>query len=396
MIGLALLVWQLAGPVSSFPATVTEVGRRDDATLQQALDAPPPTAAPEAAAPPAQNPFFELDDLAVRPFDWRRIRIGGRADVTFGRFENKENVDRYDRSFLHTLSPALSAFWEFYPQYNIVIELELDGKEGLVELDQLYVAREIPAANGALKLGLDYIPFGIERRFYSPATNPLVDRPSPFRRIFPGSYSDVGVFLRGGGPLGALREVRGELAVTRGLRGPERDDRPDNLLQSSDDLQFAGRLAVKPLPSIELGASGLLTWFESGELHNRLDLGGLDVLWQRDLFHVRAEVVTGHVEQLPAAGGDFSRHGWYVEMLRRVPFHLPALHAIEAVIRYDELDANSQVRDFLDVRRVALGLNWVILENLRLKSETLLSWERGNDITNDGFFLQLEYHFSSR
>ncbi|MFQ5653662.1 MAG: hypothetical protein ACE5GW_02890 [Planctomycetota bacterium] len=357
-----------------------------------------PGAAEEPQAGDDPNPFFSIEDIPP-PRGRVPVEVHGRIDLTLLHFDDRRNVDGFPRHRVDLLSPAVSLEWNPLPRLFLRTEVEYDGLDSKVELDQLLMRTDIPQLGGYLDVGLTYVPFGIERFYYSPPTNPLVDRPSPFRRIFPGSYSDVGLFLvasHGGKQLEAGRrewKVKGEFAVTRGLRGPDRDDRPDDLFEENDELQVVGRLGVEPFTGFQVGASGLIVHFDVGSTHRRLDLIGIDATWRGDQEYIRAEMLYGTVERGVTAGGDFERDGLYIEGYRRLTLGLPWLEAVEGVVRFDSLDENSKVRDFRDVERWAFGLNVVPRPGFRVKSEIILSRERGTEIDNDGFLMQAEVHF---
>ncbi|MCA8960856.1 MAG: hypothetical protein KDC38_10100 [Planctomycetes bacterium] len=352
-----------------------------------------------AESSPALPPYFDVEDID-EPEDHDPFTLHGRADLTFWRFESSRNVDGFDEEELNALSPALWLEARLDERNSAVAELELDGQDGRIELDTLFYRWETSPLgrpspwSGRFDIGVNYIPFGLERRYYSPAANPLVDRPSPFRRVFPGSYSDLGLF----GAIDYERDDRGvevEFAVTRGLRGPERDDRPSGWLRKEDQPQLSGRLGIEPIAGLSLGVSGLVTQVErrNGSGHQRLDLIGFDAHWRSAVWLIRFEIIEGRFERRASEGGSFRRGGWYVEVYREFPIERPWLKAIEAVLRFDSVDENSRERTFRDADRWALGLNWVPHNHFRLKTEAVLSRERGEQIANNGVFVQLECHF---
>lgn len=339
------------------------------------------------------NPYFQLEDLPAAPAE-SPLEVHGRFDVTVGFFESRSNVDGFDRDFIDVLNPAIYLSYSLVPRLRAVVEIEYEGQDGEIDVDQMLLELDVPEIGGSVDFGVNYVPFGVERFYYSSTTNPLVDRPSPFRRIFPGSYSDFGVFVD------AAHEfeedgfrIRAEAALTRALHGPDRDDRPDSVVDGTDEPQGTARLGFRLVPGLEVGVSALRGSFDEREGKGRLALLGGDVVIGDALRRVRVEYLEGPVEQSAAAGGDFRRKGWYVEGYHRFPFDRPWLRAIEAVVRFDWLDENSEVRDFRDVRRTAVGLNWVPQEHMRLKLEYLFADERFEEIRNDGFLAQFEVHF---
>ena len=342
----------------------------------------------EAAA--ADNPFFSADDLVGAP-PVSTLQLHGRLDLTYGHFEDSRNLDGFDRDFINTLSSALYLSWDPVDRVRLLAEVEFEGVDSEVVVDQALIRfGERPRR---IDFGISYVPFGLERRFYAPSNNPLVDRPSPFRRVFPGTFNDFGVLLaykleRDDGRFAGI-----EAAVTQGLDGPERDDRPD-AFDDVDDLQIAGRFALGLLAGFELGVSGLVVWYEDdARRHRRLDFFGVDLLWEGEDHHIRFEYIEGAVEQGGAAGGNFRREGWYIEGMRRFRFDRPWLEGIEAVLRFDSVDENSRARNFRDVDRWAFGLNWLPHVDWRVKTQYEISDERGREISNNAFFTQIEYHF---
>ncbi len=348
---------------------------------------------------PAQSdppPFFDVEDIS-EPESEDPFQIHGRFDLTYWHFENSSNIDRFEQEEVNLISPALSLSYRLTSHLKVATEIEFDGLSGELEIDNLYVRGETATSHGFMfrtDLGVHYIPFGIERRYYSPATNPLVDRPSPFRRIFPGSYSDVGLFTattyKRGGSTTTL-----EVAVTRALRGPDRDDRGTGRVRKYDQPQLSGRVGFEPRDGVSIGVSGLITNVErrGGSGHRRLDLIGLDAAWASDGWMARFEYLEGGFDGRASEGGTIRRDGWYAELYRKFSFDREYLQAIELVTRYDTIDENSRVRTFRDANRWAFGLNWIPHSQVRLKTEAVLSKERGDQIANNGLFVQLDLHF---
>ncbi len=121
-------------------------------------------------------------------------------------------------------------------------------------------------------------------------------------------------------------------------------------------------------------------------------LHGLDLTWRGDPWYLRAEWVGGPVEELDA-GRDFRREGWYAEVYRRIDFGQSWLDSLEMAFRVDVLDDDSRVHDHFDVSRYSFGFNWSPRQDLRLKTEYQISDERFDEISNNGFFLQLVWNF---
>ena len=332
--------------------------------------------------------FFDLEDFESP----RKLTFHGSIDLTFVQFEDSQNIGGFPRRRLTPFEPKLVIRYTPGERHLFLTEIEVDGLDWELELEQ-FSYRFLPNPSTELGVGIQYIPFGIERFYNSPARNPLVDRPAPFKRIFPGTYADLGLFLRSERTFASEWRVTFEAALTRSLEGPTRDDRPDPF-DEIDQVQPSGRIGISSPYGLSAGVSALHSRYEDGVGgHEELTLTGLDLSYRYGETIVRAEAILGEVGRPDAEGGDYDRYGWYAEIYHRFPGLIPWGEAIEAVVRYDELEVNDTVRDFRDIRRFAFGLNWVIDESWRLKTEVSISKEDGDSVANDGRFIQLEYHF---
>lgn len=337
------------------------------------------------------NEFFDVDDWGSS-LDRLPFTVHGRADLLYYHFGSSQNVDDLDHTAIDTQRPAILLRYDFNERLAWITEIEFEGDSNEVDVEELMFRLAIPEVSSHLDLGINIIPFGIERHYYSPVSNPLIDRPSPFRRILPGTYSDWGVFTYTKLTSDAGRSFTAELAATRGLKGPGREDRADDIPDASDELQGSGRLALAPLPGFAIGASGLFVQPNRRGVSQMILLGG-DVAWTGDNHHVRFEYIEGPVQQRPVVGPNFRRKGWYAEVMRRFPWEDGPLRGVELVFRYDALDENSRVKDHRDVARWAFGFNLLFPRNFRLKLEYEINDERHEEISNNAFFAQLVWHF---
>lgn len=338
------------------------------------------------------KPDIESIDTSTvaAPFSWH-----GRADLSLIHFSNRKNVDKYSKGFFRPLAPVLFLRYEFSESLSASAEVGYEGDEGGIEMDQIALDWRPLKEFLKIRLGNSYFPFGIERMSYAPSSNKLVDRPSPFRRIIPGTYSDIGLFLSGSFFSDRGFGLKYELAISNGLKGPERSGRQE-VGDNNDNKNVGGRLGLVPMPGLELGFSYAVQEYDKHQRY-QLDFWGTDFSLNKTIssgeLDIRGEYLMSHVEQSKARGGNYSRYGWYIQTVYKHLYNKKWLEYLEYVLRYDSLDDNSNVRNYRDVRRWAMGVNWSPIKNLCFKTGYEINDERSHEIPNNGFFCQLEYHW---
>ena len=318
------------------------------------------------------------------------FQFHGRLDLTYVYFGDSRNVDDYRRSQIFPLSPGLYGEYEFTRGVFAVAEIEWDGREEEFEVDQAVLRFDLIDELLTLRVGRYYFPFGLERQYYSPSRNELVDRPAPFRQVYPGTFSDNGFFLSGKYHHHTDWTLGYEGAISQGLRGIERDDRPETLQDNNDTPQLGARVFFQPRPELAVGASYTIAYWNDRD-DDILDFFGFDLRLQIWELEVRAEYVGGRVEGSPDYAG-FFRQGWYVHVEREIELDLPYLEALVPVARIDWIDSNRDVSDFLDVTRYSPGVSLHFPNDIKLKLQGSFSDERGRgDVSNNGFLAQLVY-----
>jgi hypothetical protein len=363
---------------------------------QAAADAEAPApgqAAADGEAPvepetPAEGGTLHLEQVDLS--EASPFRFHGRLDVAYVHFASSTNVDHWSRDQVFPVSPGVFAEYRLLDWLFVVGEIEYDGQEDSVEVDQAVFRLDLDELL-TLRLGRYYFPFGLEKEYYSPSRNTLVDRPAPFRRVYPGTYADQGLFVEGRYLHHTTWAIGYEAAVTQGLRGIDRDDTPETLEDNNDTPQVGGRIYFQPRPELTLGASYTVGYYDDAD-RRTLDFFGVDARFELFEVAVRAEYVGGSVE-----GGDeyadFFRQGWYLHIEKEIEIERRFLHAIVPVFRVDWIDANDDEPDFLDVTRYSLGLATFFREDLQLKLEYSISNERGDDLSNNGFLSQIVFHW---
>lgn len=336
----------------------------------------------------AQEGYLDLQKVEVT--DAYPLQFHGRVDLAFVHFGDSRNVDEFRRNQTLPISSGLFLEYRFSDRISVVTEIEYEGREEELEVDQAALRIDIVEDLLTLRLGRYYFPFGLERLYYAPNRNTLVDRPAAFRQVYPGTYVDNGIFAGGKYVHHTNWALGYDGAITQGLRGFDREDLPTTLEDNNDAPQVGGRVYFEPRPELSFGVSYTLGyWNDTGS--QRIEFFGADVSLEVGEVAVRAEYVGGGVDGTEEFGS-FFRQGWYVHVEREFEFHRPLLHALVPVFRMDWIDANNDVSDILDVTRYAFGLATFFREDLQLKAEYSLNDERGRaDIGNDGFLTQLVF-----
>ena len=377
----AIMVWvvlgAMAGARAQEPATPPSTA--------PAQEVPPRGEAPLQDDAPALD-LNEVDTSVVHPFQFH-----GRVDLTAAVVEEGGGVDDFREFDIFPLSPALLFSYRFLTILKADVEVEWEGLEEEIEVDRAVLEAEIFDEKLEIKVGRDVVPFGIERFRYSPSMNALVDRPAAFRKVFPGTFPDYGVFTSSRWTHPDGWGVSAETSLSFGLQsGYDAEAVPEPPEDHNSNKQFTGRLGFRPLESLEVGASYL--YCEYDRLSTlAVDFAGFDVSYKFYELEARAEWIGGDVERAPADGGTFHRKGWYLQLERRwpLPFRFP--QALRTVIRYDSIDANNHEQDALDLRRYAFGLNFELMPRLILKIEHEINDERHDEIANDAYFCQIVF-----
>lgn len=411
---------------------------KKDSSTSRAVVAQP-SGVPDLQPPEKEEGAFDisefLEEKKVGPIEWH-----GRLEGRYIQTGSTRNIDNNDLSTFEQSTFALWAGIDITKNIEVISELELEpagGQEQDVRLDQARLTWDLiklPTSptlqpeyalpwglieKGILSFtfGKFYYPFGIERFSYSGPVNKLVDRPSPFRQIIPGTYSDVGAKVHGLVPIYQEVALRYEAALTNGLAGPLRspirEDRQNT--DNNRNKQAGGRLGFSLADWVEIGSSFITGKYDSdsdedmnfigADAHITYDNVKLLSSTTEEIFDLRGEYVFNHFNQATKVGPDFSREGWYVQTAYKFEFHKPLLNYIEPVFRYDSLDddvakfaslgkrfknpnfAMRKLKPVLEVNRYAFGIGWSPFKHFRIKGEYEISDEQDIPEVNNNAIL---------
>jgi hypothetical protein len=358
----------------------------------------PPVA---AQAPPEP---IGLDELAGGDAEPRPIDFHGHLAAAYYGFEERSVVpssgqsgslsDLYPQSSFDVTDLSLFLGVPIAEALYAVAEVEYEFGGEEIDLDQAFIEWDLQRESRlALRLGKFYAPFGIERFYQNAPRNPLVDRPSPYIHIVPGTYSETGIGLLGERPLleGPEIALEYELALMNGL-GEELSDSAREARQVTDNnsSKAAGvRLGLDLDRWLKLGVSSMLGDYDDRDDERYLFLGA-DLRATRGPFSLRGEYVYSDVERPELlGGGSLARRGWYAEAVWNTrPRIARLLDELSYVLRYDVLDEDDSVSDLLDARRVSVGLMAVPVPHFRLKLQYELTDEDSEEFDNNALLLE--------
>ena len=379
-------------------------------------DAPDPFAAPVTSAALA-TPAFDPDAVRTR-LEPPGLEIHGRANGTLALTRERESVEVLeDDSF--ALS-SVDLYVQYFPVHWFGVLAEGEFESDLEEEANGQVERELEAElelailefrplrdeRVRLRIGHFPVPFGLERRYYAPPRNELANRPAAFRRVYPGTYSDVGAYLWLTLPFGRFGSVfELEAGLTKGLDAPDRGE-PDFWRKDENEVpQFAGRVALTlfdvdprvdgapqlPLPiRLTLGASLLAGQYDV-EARRRIRFYGLDAEAILGGLRLRFEFVRSEIErQTP---GIASREGLGLYALAAYHWRIERflLEEVFVAFRYGRADPDDDVREDEDVERYHGGVGWIPYPGVLFKAGYELSHSRFE--TERTVYLELGYSF---
>jgi hypothetical protein len=239
------------------------------------------------AADSAARAGVDLDTL-VPDSPVPRFDLHGHVTLSYFGFE--EASPATTGPALSDLSPASSfelsdlTFFLGVPlarNLYVVTEVEYEGGGDDIDVDQAFAEWSLAEHEALeLRIGKFYVPFGIERFYQNAPQNPLVDRPSPFLQIIPGTFSDTGLGISARRALGDEPELvfSAELALMNGL-GARAFDSVRDARQDADNnanKALAGRLGLAYDRWLDAGISTLYGEYDDGD-EDALAALGFDV-----------------------------------------------------------------------------------------------------------------------
>jgi hypothetical protein len=262
------------------------------------------------------------------------------------------------------------------------IEYEHAGEEIAVEYAYLaYTGLK----NVRLVGGKFIIPFNRWNKDVHPTwISKMPGRPLTYVNVFPSTYSDVGLWVSGGVPVGSgsrvvydayvINGLEGEADASnwRGFRGNDRD-RP----RRGNDKAIGGRLGIELASNLGLGVSAYTGEYAEDEATEdglRLSYFGADVDYRYEGLELRGELIVGSQDLSVAgaveAGGDKNdRTGFYAQAAY-------LFDRVEPVVRYSWVNFEE---DSSDTQELGLGFNWYFSTSAAIRIAYFLNSERGGE-----------------
>ena len=272
------------------------------------------------------------------------------------------------------------------------IEYEHGGEE--IALEYGYVSYT-GIKNVRVAAGKFIVPFGRFNKDLHPTwINKMPDRPHGFKDVFPQTYSDVGVWVSGGAPVGldGTRVVFDAFAVNglmgddgSGIRGMRGNDRDKFSAGGRDDNKaFGGRVGLElPQQGFDVGGSVYYgNYLDDPTTSLTLLMLGADAAFRSGGFEIRAEGVLAEQEATP---GSITKKGGYAQIAYLFP------QSFEPVARFS-------VRDMpgvdADGSRLSFGGNYYLASNAIVRAAYNINMEKsGFASDNDKIIAQFTMMF---
>jgi len=339
------------------------------------------------------------------------IHMAGYADIGY------TNAESMDDSFnIGTFSPIFHFQYRDLVMLGAELEIEIED-DGSTEIALEYMSADL-FLNDYITLGGGKFlsPIGQFRQNLHPSwINKLPSAPPGFGHGGAAPVSELGLYARGGFPVGG---IRANYAAYVG-NGPELTSETEDQVEyeihdveaeafgedSDGEKVFGGRIGVLPFAGLELGVSGatgeaavteiddesgLVPAAEPGvEGRRDYDVWGADFAFQYKGLDLRGEIVNtdiGATDTGVAASPGAEWETWYTQLAYRF---LPT--KFEGVARYTEFDSPHASRD---QEQWAVGVNWLFASNIIGKfAYEFNDGASGETSDDDRLLLQFAYGF---
>ena len=407
----------LAMPISVLADVPLETLKTQVEQLQMQLKAIQAKLEEQEQQSATKDDVYQLEKEVVQASEWLSpntiVHLAGYGDVGYSKsYGDDDNGDFR----VGTFAPI------FHFQYRDLVmleaELEIDVEDnGETNTELEYMTIDVFMNDyAAFVAGKFLSPIGQFRQNLHPSwINKMASAPPGFGHDGAAPVSDVGFQLRGGLP--AFGGIRSSYAIFAS-NGPTLESE-DGELEGIDaegfnedadgDKVFGGRVAILPVPSLEIGLSGATgkaaVNSDDGESidiklegERDYDVYGADFSYQLMSSNVdwlqglglRGEYVktkVGSTDKGEAASAGASWETWYTQAAYRIPST-----KIEAVVRYTDFDS---AVDSGDQKQWGWGLNYLFSSNVIAKLNYELNEGKEKDSATDSnrFLFQLAYGF---
>ncbi len=214
-------------------------------------------------------------------------------------------------------------------------------------------------------------------------------RPLTYVNVFPSTYSDVGVWLSGGAPVGGGSRVVYDAYIVNGLEGdPDATsfrglrDNDRERPRRGNNKAVGGRLGVELAAGLGLGVSAYTGDYAEDENENGLGITffGADIDYSRNNLDLRAEFVTAN-QDLTVPGRN-KRTGFYAQAAYEI-------NRFEPVVRYSWVDFEE---DSGDTSELGIGFSYYVGSSSAFRLAYFINTERhGTDFKRDNNKLMSQF-----
>ena len=379
-------VKELKSKVESLEAELGEMKARLDQLLQ--------ADSPESKVAELED---RLNDVEIQQQEWESsdssVHLAGYAAAGYTNRENE--VDSFGGL---NFNPIFHYQYKDFLLFESELEFEI-AEDGETEVALEYASIDLLFSDYATLLaGKFQSPLGQFRQNIHPAwINKFPSAPPGFGHDGAAPTAEVGLQLRGG--FKTEGATRFNYAAYVG-NGPELELNPSGdeieavgtegfTSNADDNPAYGGRVAVLPIPSLELGVSGATSRVAlDGERDRSYSVLGADFWWQWMQYQMRGEYVRQEVgsESLSVAPEGQEWESWYVQGSYRLP-SMPW----EGVVRYSDFEST---HDDQSQEQWGVGVNYLFASNVIWK----LAYEFNDGLTgtsndSDRFLTQITYGF---
>src|SRR5881296_2345307 len=282
------------------------------------------------------------------------------------------------------------------------------------------------------RAGIILLPVGKFNLLHDSPLNDLSDRPLVATAIIPSTLSETGAGFYGTFYPTRLSKLDYELYVTQGFNGYRTNGTPvitadaglrdarqrvstvDDGLDNNNGKAVVGRVAFSPILGVEIGGSGYFGSYDPAS-KRPLSIWAADWTFQRGPFELIGEAAWVYARDnhrnldgtfaFDANGRPLPRRmdGFYVQgnyhfmpqfLRRRAPTYFTEASTFTAVVRWDDINTNSELAATAR-QRLTLGLNFRPIEDTVFKADYQFNFEDGknNRIRNDGLVLSVATYF---
>ena len=412
-----IVMLELSMPVSAVADAPLDTLKTQVEQLQKQLEIVQEKLKEQEQRSATKEDVLQLEKEVVQASEWLSpntiVHLAGYGDVGYSKsYGNGDNGDFR----VGTFAPI------FHFQYRDLVmleaELEIDVEDdGETNTALEYMTIDIFMNDySAFVAGKFLSPIGQFRQNLHPSwINKMASAPPGFGHDGAAPVSDIGFQVRGGlPPLGSIRSSYA-FFVSNGPTLNSEDGELEGIdaegfNQDADgDKVFGGRVAILPIPSLEIGLSGATgkaaVNSDDGESidiklegERDYDVYGADFSYQLMSSNVdwlqglglRGEYVkskVGATDKGEAASAGASWRTWYTQAV----YSIPSTN-IEAVVRYTDFDSAIESGD---QKQWAWGINYLFSSNVIAKLNYELNDGKESDsaANNNRFLFQLAYGF---